>query len=156
MKTTVLLVDDNRIVIEGIRSHLSNEKEFSIVGEATDGLEAIDLVLKLKPDLVIMDISMPNMNGIDATREILSFNPKIKVIALSVHSEWAYVADMIESGASGYLLKDHLLEGLLKAIKIVLKNGIYISEEVNGWDAKLVWEGLQKKQNKTDQSYENI
>jgi two-component system, NarL family, response regulator NreC len=156
MAIKILLVDDNKIVIEGIRSLLSSEKELTVVGEANDGLEAIELVLTLKPDMVIMDISMPNMNGIDATREILSINPKIKVIALSVHSEWAYVADMIESGASGYLLKDHLFDGLIKAIKAVLKNEIYVSEEVSGRDAKLIWEALNKKQEKADQSYENV
>jgi DNA-binding NarL/FixJ family response regulator len=101
-----------------------------IIGEADDGRKALDLVRELEPDVVIMDISMPNLNGVDATRHIVREYPKVKVIALSMHSSSMFVADMIKAGASGYILKDCLFEELAEAIKTVNDGGVYLSPDV--------------------------
>jgi DNA-binding NarL/FixJ family response regulator len=146
MKTTVLLVDDNKELLAGINSAFNCVDDFKIVGVANDGLQAIQLVHKLKPDVVVMDITMPYMNGIDATRTIASENSRIKVIALSMHSEWAYVANMIEAGASGYLLKEHILEELQKAITIVAEGGIYISKRIYYGGGIFIKEKLSRRQ----------
>jgi DNA-binding NarL/FixJ family response regulator len=146
MKTTVLLADDNKELLAGICSIFNCAEEIRIVGVANDGLQAIHLVRKLKPDVVVMDITMPYMNGIDATRKIISESPGTKIIALSMHSEWAYVANMIEAGASGYMLKENILEELQKAITIVAEGGTYISKRINDSGGILVKEKLSRRQ----------
>ena len=132
MSKKILLADDHMIVLNGMRSLLKDMENVEVVSEARDGLEAVHLARKFHPDLVIMDISMPHLNGIDATRKIISENSKTKVIALSMHSEWAYVASMLEAGASGYLLKNCAFDELQRAIKTVLENRIYISDGISG------------------------
>ena len=118
------------IVREGLRSLLGKDPEMEIIGEADDGRKALDIVQELEPDVVIMDISMPNLNGVDATRHIVRENPKVKVIALSMHSSSMFVADMIKAGASGYVLKDCLFEELAEAIRTVYDGGVYLSPDV--------------------------
>ncbi len=130
MKIRVLIADDHRIVRDGLRTLIKKEKDMEVVGEAEDGRAALDLTRKLKPDVVIMDITMPDMNGITATRKILDDLPEVKVIALSMHSDRRFVAGMIEAGASGYLLKDCAFEELAEAIRTVHSSETYLSPQV--------------------------
>jgi two-component system response regulator NreC len=130
MSIRILIADDHGIVREGLHSLIGKQPDMEIVGEADDGRKALDLALELEPDIVIMDISMPNLNGVDATRQIVREHPKIKVIALSMHSSSMFVADMIKAGASGYMLKDCLFNELAEAIRIVHEGGAYLSPDV--------------------------
>ena len=132
MPTKVLLVDDHAIIREGLSSLLEKQPDIEVVGGAEDGRQAVDSVRRLAPDLVIMDISMPNLNGIDATRKIVEETANVKIIALSIHSSRQFVAEMLKAGASGYILKDCLFDELMTAIKTVLNGGIYLSPKITG------------------------
>lgn len=132
MPTKVLLVDDHAIIRQGLSSLLEKQPDIEVVGSVEDGRKAVDIARKLAPDLVIMDISMPNLNGIDATRKILGEIGDIKVIALSIHSSRHFVAEMLKAGASGYILKECLFDELVEAIKTVLNGGIYLSPRITG------------------------
>jgi two-component system response regulator NreC len=130
MSIRVLIADDHGIVREGLHSLLGKQPDMEIIGEADDGRKALELVRQLQPDIVVMDISMPNLNGVDATRLIVREFPKVKVIALSMHSSSMFVADMIKAGASGYMLKDCLFNELADAIRVVHEGGAYLSPGV--------------------------
>lgn len=132
MSIKVVLADDHGIIRQGVRLLLEQEPDIEVVGEAEDGRKALALVQELLADIVIMDITMPNLNGIDATRKIVSQFPKVKVIALSIHSGRHFVADMLKAGASGYLLKECLADELLRAIRTVANGGIYLSPGAAG------------------------
>ncbi|MGA2624790.1 MAG: response regulator transcription factor [Bacteroidota bacterium] len=132
MSVRVLLADDHKIVREGLRSILENELKMSVVGQAEDGRAAVTLAKQLQPDIVIIDISMPDLNGIEATRQILADNPGGKIIALSMHSDKRYVMQMLEAGASGYLLKHCAVDELQQAIQAVMAQKIYVSPDVTG------------------------
>ena len=127
MSIKVLLADDHQIMREGLKSIINEQKGFDVVGEAANGREAVKLAEKLKPDAVVMDLSMPELNGIDATSEIVAQNPYIKVLALSMHSEKMFITRALQGGASGYLLKDCALDELIKAIKTVISGRVYLS-----------------------------
>jgi two-component system response regulator NreC len=127
----IVLADDHQIVRHGLRTLLSSEPDIEIVGEADNGRSVVRLVQELSPQVVIMDISMPDLNGIEATRQILSESPGIKVIALSMHSDSLFVLNMFKAGASGYLLKDCALEELVKAVRTVLNRKIYLSPGIS-------------------------
>ncbi|MCX6907764.1 MAG: response regulator transcription factor [Verrucomicrobia bacterium] len=130
MKTRVLLVDDHKIMREGLRSLLAVTPGVEVVGEAGDGRSAVQLALKLSPDVVVMDIGMPDLNGVDATRQIKAHAPKIKVIALSLHSDERFIAGMFKAGASGYLLKDGAFEELARAIRTVADGHSYLCPRI--------------------------
>ena len=130
MTARILLADDDRITRQGLRSLIEKEHDIEVVDEADDGRKAIDLVRELVPDIVIMDITMPNLNGIDATRHIVREFPKVKVIALSIHSNRAFVVDMLKAGASGYVLKECTFDELVEAIRAVIDGGVYLSSKV--------------------------
>jgi DNA-binding NarL/FixJ family response regulator len=132
MSIKILLVDDHAIVRQGLHSLLEKEPDIEVVGEAEDGREALELVSKLMPDVVIMDITMPNLNGVDATRQITHEFPKVKVIALSMHSDRTFVVSMLKAGASGYVLKECLSDELVEAIRTVAGDGWYISRKITG------------------------
>jgi DNA-binding NarL/FixJ family response regulator len=132
MSITILLVDDHPLFRKGLRLLLEEQEDFSIVGEAGNGREAIDLVRTLSPDVVIMDISMPDFNGIDATRKILSEVPSAKVVALSMHAGKRFVEDMLQAGAAGYILKKSAPEDLVDGIKTVIQGDVYLSPAVAG------------------------
>ncbi|MFQ6036744.1 MAG: response regulator, partial [Sedimentisphaerales bacterium] len=132
MSTQILLVDDHAITREGLRSLIEKQPDMEVVGEAEDGRKAFDLVRELLPDIVITDITMPNLNGVDATRQIVRQFPKVKVIALSIHSNRAFVADMLKAGASGYVLKECTFDELVEAIRTVADDGVYLSPKVAG------------------------
>jgi len=119
----ILLADDHQLVRQGLRSLLEKQADFKVVGEAEDGLSALKKARELLPDVVIMDVAMPKLNGIEAAREILDVSPEIKVIA-------CFVVEMLRAGASAYLLKDSAYEELVQAIKASLVNKIYVSHPI--------------------------
>ena len=127
MATRILLVDDHPLFRKGLRLLLEEQEDFHIVGEAGDGREAIEQVRALTPDVVIMDISMPDFNGIDATHQILSEAPSTKVVALSMHAGRRFVEDMLRAGAAGYILKKSVPEDLVNGIRVVIGGG-HLSE----------------------------
>ena len=131
MTARILLVDDHPVFRQGLYHLLAREKDLTIVGEADDGQMAIEQVQQKKPDLVVMDINMPNLDGIEATREILSEAPQTRVVALSVHSGKQFVRDMIKAGASGYILKESIPEEMVAGIRTVLAGDIYLSQSVS-------------------------
>lgn len=130
MATRLVLVDDHQIFREGLRSLLAKEMDIQVVGEAEDGRDAIRLCSELRPDAVVMDVSMQGLNGIDATRELTTQHPEIRVIALSMHSDRRYVSDMLSAGASGYLLKDSAYDELASAVRTVHNGHPYLSRAV--------------------------
>jgi len=127
----ILLADDHKLLREGIRSLLEKQDEFEIVGEAEDGRETVKLALNLAPDVIIMDITMPNLNGIDATAQLKKEIPDSKVVALSMHKDKNFIEEMLRAGASGYLLKENSSKELIEAINTVLANKTYLSSEIN-------------------------
>ena len=128
----ILVADDHEIVRKGLCSLLEQNKDFKIVAEARDGRTTVRLASELQPDIIIMDIAMPNMNGIEATKQIVNQNPEIKVIALSMHSDRRFVMEMLKAGVSAYLLKDSAFEELMLALKTVMKGKVYLSPEIAG------------------------
>ncbi len=130
MGIKIILADDHKIVRDGLRTLIQRETDMDVIAEAEDGDIVVKLVQQLLPDLVIMDIVMPSMNGIDATRDILKKHPTIKVIALSMHSDKRFVIGMLEAGASGYLLKDCAFEELATAVRAVMSNQMYLSPRI--------------------------
>ena len=130
MSIKVLLVDDHAIIREGLRSLLEKQPEMEVIADTDDGRKAVELVRELLPDIVIMDITMPGLNGIEATRQITAEFPDVKVIALSIHSKRRFVADMLSAGATGYILKECLFDELVQAIKAVAAGGRYLSPRI--------------------------
>jgi DNA-binding NarL/FixJ family response regulator len=130
MSVRIILADDHKIMREGLRALLAKQKEIEVIAEADSGRGVIELCSQLHPDVVVIDISMPDLNGIDAARQITRDAPDIKVIALSMHSDKKYVKEMLSAGASGYLLKDAAFEELGMAIATVLKNKTYLSPQI--------------------------
>jgi two-component system, NarL family, response regulator NreC len=121
----ILLADDHKIIRDGLRALLEKQDQLEVIGEAPNGQVAVELTNLLMPDVVVMDIGMPVMNGIEATVRILKDNPITKVIGLSMHSGRGFVSSMIGAGASGYLLKDCAFEELVNAIHAVFSGRIY-------------------------------
>lgn len=132
MTIKVIIADDHKIMRDGLRTLLAKHAGITVVGEAEDGRETVQLAKKLSPDVVIMDIAMPDLNGIEATRKIVAEHPGVKVIALSMHSDRRFVSEMLKAGASAYLLKDCAFEELVTAIQSVMKNKPYLSPGITG------------------------
>jgi DNA-binding NarL/FixJ family response regulator len=132
MTTKIVLADDHPVFRKGLRTLLEEEEGLQIIGEAANGREAIDKVRELSPDVVVMDITMPDMDGIEATREITSAFPEVKVIALSIHGGKRFVENMLGAGAAGYMLKDSVPEELVTAVQAVVRGEKYLSAEVTG------------------------
>ncbi len=132
MSTRILIADDHRIMREGLRALLGKQDTFLVVGEAEDGRKAVELAARLRPDVVIMDLTMPGLNGIEATRQIVAANPGTKVIALSIHSDRRFVRQMFEAGATGYLLKEGAFEELARAIHTVAGGKAFVSPGIAG------------------------
>ena len=130
MTIRILLADDHKIVLDGLKSLLDNMSNLMVVGQAADGLPAVRLADDLAPDLVIMDISMPGLNGIEATRRILEKNPRIRVIILSMHADGRFITEALKSGALGYLLKESAFEELSSAIHAVMNGQAFLSAAI--------------------------
>ncbi len=128
----VLLADDHTIVRQGLKLILAAQPDFEVVGEAANGREAAELAEKLKPDIVLMDVQMPDLNGIEATRRMVAANARIKVLVLSMHKEALYVREVLKAGARGYILKDAIDTELLSAMRSVARGDGYISQAVSG------------------------
>ncbi len=133
MRNTVriLLADDHALVRQGFRMILAAQPDLEIVGEAGNGREAVEMASTLKPDLVVMDVSMPELNGIEATRRILEESPRTRVLALSMHKDSVYVREILRAGARGYLLKDSIDSDLLAAVRAVARGEGYLSPTVS-------------------------
>jgi DNA-binding NarL/FixJ family response regulator len=132
MKTRILLADDHKIMRDGLRVLLEKLPDVDVVGEAENGRMTVRMVQDGDVDLVIMDVGMPDLNGIDATRQLRSIAPNVKVLALSMHSDKRYVSEMFRAGASAYLLKDCAFEELAQAVQVVMAGRVYISPQVAG------------------------
>lgn len=136
MSLKILLVDDRKIMRDSLRFLIEKESGLQVVAEAENGLYAVEQTRKFKPDVILMDIHMPGISGIEATRRIVEEFPGIKVIAISMHSSRQYVVEAIIAGASGYLLKDRTFEELAGSIFAVVENRLYLSPQVKEIVAK--------------------
>ena len=132
MPIRILLVDDHAILCAGLRSLLAGEPGLEVVGEAPDGRTAVELVQRLTPQIVVMDIGMPDLNGIDATSQIKRLSPQTKIIALSTHSDKRYVSGILKAGADGYVLKNDAFLELVRAVHAVLRGQTYLCPAVAG------------------------
>lgn len=130
MKIRIVVADDHEVMRDGLCALLKQQDDFEVIGEAREGQETIQMAQHLKPDVIIMDINMPNLNGLEATRQIKTNSPNIKVITLSVHTRSVLVAQMIKAGASGYLPKSCTTLELVEGIRSVMRNQMYISPKV--------------------------
>lgn len=126
----ILLVDDHQLIIDGLRGFLENDESYIIVGEANNGADAIKMTEVLSPDVILMDIEMPEVSGIQACEEIKKSNPQCKVIIISMHQEKELIKKLVEKGANGYLLKNSSKEEVISAVKAVLDNQSYFSQDV--------------------------
>ncbi len=131
MSVKILLVDDQKILRQGLRALLEKQTGLTVAGEASDGREAVKLAGELKPDVVVMDVAMPGLNGIEATKQIVAEDPKARIVALSMHADKQFVSRMFEAGASGYLLKDCAVDELSEAIRTVLKGNSYLGKKIS-------------------------
>jgi DNA-binding NarL/FixJ family response regulator len=127
----VVLADDHTILRQGLRSLLANEEDIVLVGEATDGREAVTLVEELLPDVVVMDISMKMLNGVEATRHIMEQNPAVKIVVLSIHHEESYVGSALKAGAAGYVLKSSAYDELTQAIRAAARGELFLSPAIS-------------------------
>ncbi|MCG2775556.1 MAG: response regulator transcription factor [Desulfobacterales bacterium] len=130
MTIRIIVADDHRIVRNGLRTLLNSEPDIEVIAEAENGRKTVQLVRELIPDVVVMDVTMPDLNGIEATRQILAEFPQVKIIALSMHHHEQFVTGMLMAGASGYLLKDCSVEELTAAIRAATKGEVYLSPGV--------------------------
>jgi DNA-binding NarL/FixJ family response regulator len=148
-KHRIVLVEDHTILREGLRSLLHEHDNLEVIGEAADGRTGIRLILSQRPDLVLMDLSMPKMNGFEAIREVKKTEPDIKIIALTVHNTEEYILMTLQAGADGYVLKDATHDELIMAIRQVLSGKRFLSPSVSG---KVIAGYLEGKKNAAPQT----
>lgn len=130
-KIRILLADDHSVVRQGFKMILSSQADMEVVGEAGNGREAVDLAEELQPDVIVMDVAMPELNGIEATRRLATSVPHTRVLALSMHKDSTYVREILRAGARGYLLKDSFDADLLAAVRAIAKGDGYLSPSVS-------------------------
>ncbi len=138
MPITVLIADDHDVIREGIKSILNQHSQYEIVAEAKDGKEAKDLTQQFKPDILLLDITMPQISGLDAVKQIQRISPETKIIIISVHRSGAYVIRALRLGVNGYLNKDSVVEELIPALKRISKGGIYLGAEIAEYIAQTI------------------
>jgi len=131
-KLRVLLADDHMIVREGLKTLINGQPDMQVVGEAVNGREALKCAIELSPDLVVMDISMPEMNGVEATERLRKECPQIKIIALTIYEDISYLRQLLKAGASGYVIKRAVVEELVHAVRICAAGGSYIEPTLAG------------------------
>jgi DNA-binding NarL/FixJ family response regulator len=136
MSIRILLVDDHQIILEGLKTLFMQTQGFEVVGEARDGRSAVLLAQKLQPDIVIMDVTIPEVNGVEATKQIVAKTTNTRVIALSMHADQFFVTEMFKAGAKGYLLKDDDFDNVLVAIKTVLNGKVFVSPTLSDLSVK--------------------
>ncbi|MBA7662460.1 Transcriptional regulatory protein DegU [subsurface metagenome] len=149
MTIKILLADDHRIMRDGLSALLKNEPDIEVVAEAENGREAVEMSRKLKPNVVVMDMSMSGLNGVEATRQILALDDNVKVLVLSMHADKRFVMGALSAGASGYVLKDCAFEELVRAIHTVAMNQTYLSPSIAG----IVVESYRRSQTSPTQSF---
>jgi DNA-binding NarL/FixJ family response regulator len=149
----VLLADDHHIVRQGLRALLESEPHFRLVGEAGDGIEAVRLAERLRPDVLITDMMMPGLNGIEVTRQVAKNVPKTRIIILSMYADEAYVFESLKSGASGYVLKDSRVSDLIEAVREVVAGRRYLSPPLSERAVELY---IQKVESLPDDPYEML
>lgn len=149
MTIKILLVDDHRIMRDGLSALLKNEPDMEVVAESDNGREAVEMSRKLKPTVVVMDMSMPGLNGAEATRQILALCDDVKVLALSMHADKRFIIGALSAGASGYVLKDCAFEDLVRAIRTVAMNRTYLSPNI----ADIVVESYRHSQPSPSESF---
>ena len=149
MTIKILLADDHRIMRDGLCALLKNEPDIEVVAEGDNGREAVEMSRKLKPNVVVMDMSMPGLNGVEATRQILALDDNVKVLVLSMHADKRFVIGALSAGASGYVLKDCAFEELVRAIHTVAMNQTYLSPSI----ADIVVESYKRSQPSPNQSF---
>jgi DNA-binding NarL/FixJ family response regulator len=130
-KTQILIVDDHPVVRDGLTTIINHEPDMNVCGEADDACQALKTITELKPDVVVVDISLKNSDGIDLTKSITTVHPKLSVIILSVHDESIYAERALLAGAQGYLMKDVVSENIIKAIRTILSGEIYVSNTIS-------------------------
>jgi DNA-binding NarL/FixJ family response regulator len=130
MTTRILLADDHRILRQGLRAMLAGERDFEVLAEAEDGRTAVEMAERLMPHVVVMDIGMPGLNGIEATRQITERVPSVRVIALSAYADRRLIAEVLKAGASGYLLKESAFDELAEAIRTAAAKKVYLSPRI--------------------------
>lgn len=128
----ILVADDHTIVRQGLKLILSSQPDLEVAGEAATGTEAVELAQKLRPDIVLLDVAMPELNGIEATRRMMQNNPRLRILVLSMHKEAVYVREILKAGARGYLLKDVIDTELINAVRSVARGDGYVSPAVSG------------------------
>jgi len=132
MGIRIILVDDHQMIRDGLRHLLKLQKDMDVLAEAEDGRSAVQLAGELKPDVIILDVAMPDLNGIEAARQIRSQYPEVRIVALSMHSDRRFIAEMLKAGATGYLLKDSAFEELAQAVRTVAAGQTYLSPQITG------------------------
>lgn len=152
----VVVCDDHAIFREGIKNVLARNPQLQVVGEAADGFAAVETVKRLKPDLVVMDIAMPEQSGIEATRELAQALPEIRVIILSVHSRKTFILEALKAGARGYVLKDSAGDKLLDAVQAVLRGECYLDSPVAGHIVEEFVKLPEKETEEEQQSQERL
>ncbi len=140
MSIRILVADNHGILRQGIQVLIEKHSDMEVVGQADNGLTAVEMARELQPDVVLMDVTMPVLNGIEATRQIKSELPEVKILALSVHAKGEFVLDMVKAGVSGYMLKECVLDDLIQAINTVVAGQSYLSPQI----ASIVLEGITK------------
>jgi DNA-binding NarL/FixJ family response regulator len=131
-KTRIVLADDHPIVLDGLRNLLRAEEDFELVGEATSGLAALKIIRETQPDIAVVDISMPEMNGIALSRRLAAEMPALRLLVLTLHEDRAYLNQALEAGVRGYVLKRSAVENLVQAVRAVLVGGLYIDPAIVG------------------------
>jgi two-component system response regulator NreC len=151
--TTIVLADDHRIVRQGLRALLQAEPDLRLVGETGDGLEAVQLARRLQPDVVVLDLMMPSINGLEATRQISESCPQTRVIILSMHADEAYVLESLRNGAAGYVLKESSADDLVRAVREVVAGRRYLSPPLS---ERAIEVYMQKAQETSLDPYEKL
>jgi DNA-binding NarL/FixJ family response regulator len=151
--TTIVLADDHHVVRQGLRVLLEGQPDFQLVGEAGDGLEAIQLTERLKPDVLLIDLMMPSLNGLEATRQVSQRSPHTRVVILSMHASEAYVLEALRNGAAGYVLKDSSAADLVHAVREVVAGRRYLSSPLS---ERAIEAYMQKASTVTSDPYEML